>query len=112
MVSGISTDGTGVGTNSSWVITDDKGKILGLSPTLEAVEGVDFDGAGPGTCLIWYLRYEEGLEGAEMGKNANDLKGNFDLSNPIYVVRAKTEAGRNGGRTLLFHRRRATRHDR
>ena len=93
MVSGIATDGTGVGTNSSWVITDDQGKILGLPPTLEAVEGVDFDGAGPGTCLIWYLRYEDGLEGAEMGMNANDLKGNFDLSNPIYVVRSETDAG-------------------
>ena len=103
MVSGITLDGTGTGTNSSWVITDDQGKILGLPPTLEAVEGVDFDGAGAGTCLIWYLRYEGDLQGAEMGLNANDLKGNFSLSNPLTVVRSKTEAGTLVGGPYEFY---------
>ena len=42
---------------------------------------------GPGTCLIWHLRYEDGLEGLEMGMNANDLSGCYDLSNYIEVVR-------------------------
>jgi hypothetical protein len=93
MVSGITRTDNCKGSNSSWVITDDKGNILGLPPTLEALEGVDFDAAGAGTCLILYLRYEDGLEGAEMGANANDLKGTFDLSNPLTVVRSKTEAG-------------------
>ena len=60
MVSGIGMSGDATGSNSSFVITDDTGKILGLPPTLEAVEGVNFDGAGAGTCLIWYLRYEDG----------------------------------------------------
>lgn len=87
MVSGITLDGTGVGSNSTWVITDDAGNILGLPPTLTAVEGVDFDGAGVGTCLIWYLRFEDGLEGAAMGMNANNLSGCFNLSNPITVNR-------------------------
>ncbi|MGB6150475.1 MAG: T9SS type A sorting domain-containing protein, partial [Pricia sp.] len=59
----------------------------GLPPSLEAVGGVDFDGAGAGTCLIWHLRFEDGLQGAEMGLNANDLVGCYDLSNPIEVVR-------------------------
>ncbi|WP_194550284.1 T9SS type A sorting domain-containing protein [Zobellia nedashkovskayae] len=103
MVSGISMGGEAMGTNSSFVITDDKGKILGLPPTLEAVEGVNFDGAGAGTCLIWYLRYEDGLEGAEMGLNANDLQGNFDLSNPIMVVRTKTDAGTLTGGPFEFY---------
>ena len=93
MVSGLSLEGDRSGANSSWVITDDQGNILGLPPTLEAVEGVNFDGAGAGTCLIWYLRYEDGLEGAEMGMNANDLKGSFDLSNPVSVVRTETDGG-------------------
>ena len=87
MVSGLSLTGERSGSNSTWVITDDQGKILGLPPTLEAVEGVNFDGAGAGTCLIWYLRYEDGLQGAEMGMNANDLMGCFDLSNSVEVVR-------------------------
>ncbi|MDT0559452.1 hypothetical protein RM697_12375 [Ichthyenterobacterium sp. W332] len=87
MVSGITTDPDAVGTNRTFVITDDAGNILGLPPTLEALEGVDFDGAGTGTCLIWYLRFEDGLLGAEMGQNANDLEGNFDLSNSITVTR-------------------------
>ena len=94
-VSGITLDGTGVGSNSTWIITDEDGTILGLPPTLEAVEGVDFDEAGVGICLIWYLRYEDGLVGAEKGKNANDLEGCFDLSNPIKVVRQSDEEMKN-----------------
>lgn len=87
-VSDIATDGMGVGTNSTWVVTDDQGNILGLPPTLEDLEGNDFDGAGAGTCLIWYLRFEDGLQNAEMGKNASELMGCFDLSNSIEVVRS------------------------
>ncbi|GAA0872009.1 hypothetical protein GCM10009117_11560 [Gangjinia marincola] len=87
-VSGITLDNSdAAGESSTWVVTDDQGNILGLPPTLEAVEGVDFDGAGAGVCLIWYLRYEGDLEGAAMGENADDLEGNFDLSNPITVNR-------------------------
>jgi hypothetical protein len=89
MVSGLSLTGDRSGSNSTWVITDDQGKILGLPPTLDAVEGVDFDGAGVGTCLIWYLRYEDGLVGLEPDLNANDLQGCFDLSNAVEVVRSE-----------------------
>ncbi|WP_152611334.1 hypothetical protein [Psychroserpens mesophilus] len=86
-VSGISTDPDAVGSNRTFVVTDDQGNILGLPPTNEALQGVNFDGAGVGTCLIWYLRYENGLQGLEEGMNANDLQGNFDLSNSIAVNR-------------------------
>ncbi len=87
-VSGITLDDTNAfGTNSTWVITDEDLNILGLPPTLTDVEGVDFNAAGPGTCLIWYLRFEDGLQGAEMGMNAGDLQGMFDLSNSIEVIR-------------------------
>jgi hypothetical protein len=86
-VSGIMLDGTATGTNSTWVVTDDSGNILGLPPTLEALEGVNFDDAGVGVCLIWYLRFEDGLTGAMMGQNANNLQGCFDLSNSITVNR-------------------------
>ncbi|WP_299899035.1 hypothetical protein [uncultured Aquimarina sp.] len=88
MVSGITLDDTNAfGSGSTWIITDDLGNILGLPPTLTAVEGVDFDGAGAGTCLIWYARYEGDISGLEMGMNANDVTGDFDLSNAITVVR-------------------------
>lgn len=86
-VSGITLTGTPVGANSSFIVTDDMGNILGLPPTMAALEGVNFDGAEVGVCLIWYIRYEDGLEGLEMGRNANDLKGCFDLSNSITVNR-------------------------
>jgi len=66
------------GTNSQWVITDDQGNILGLPPTYEAV---NFDEAPVGTCLVWHLSYEDDLTGAEVGNNASDLMGCFDLSN-------------------------------
>ncbi len=88
MVSGISLDSSAAtGSNSTWVITDDQGNILGLPPTLAAVEGVDFDGAGTGVCLIWYMRYEDGLTGLAMGNNVDDLEGLYGLSNSITVTR-------------------------
>jgi len=94
MVTGIEvTTESNVGSMSTWVVTDAEGKILGLPPTVEALEGVDFDEAGAGVCLVWYLRYDEGLEGLEPGENANDLNGTFDLSNSVEVTRNKTEAG-------------------
>jgi len=103
MVDGISvTTESTVGTNSTWVITDEAGEILGLPPTLEAVQGVDFDAAGAGVCLIWYLRYDDGLSGAEVGANANDLVGTFNLSNSITVYRNKTEAGELVGGPFEF----------
>jgi hypothetical protein len=101
-VSGIATDPNAVGTNRTFVITDDMGNILGLPPTLEALEGVDFDGAGAGVCLIWYLRYEDDLTGAEMGMNASNLGGTFDLSNSISVTRNQTDAGTLSGGPFTF----------
>ena len=65
MVDGITvTTESNVGSLSTWVITDADGNILGLPPTQDALEGVDFDGAGAGVCFIWYLRYDDGLVGA------------------------------------------------
>ncbi len=87
-VSGITLDDSNVaGTNSSYIVTDDAGNILGLPSTLEALEGENFDDAGEGVCLIWYLRYENGLQGLEVGMNADNLSGSFDLSNSITVDR-------------------------
>jgi hypothetical protein len=77
------------GTNSAWVITDDAGNILALPPA----PPFDLEGAGGGICLVWHLSFEDGLTGAEVGMNAADLEGCFDLSNPITVTRT----GVNGG---------------
>jgi hypothetical protein len=71
------------GSNAAWVITDDLGNILALPPS----GPFDLEGAGGGVCLIWYLRYEDGLTGLATGNNAADLEGCFDLSNPIAVTR-------------------------
>ena len=88
MVSGISLDNsTATGSNGTWVITDDQNNILGLPPSLTAVEGVDFDAAGVGVCFIWYMRYEDGLTGLMAGNNVADLEGLYGLSNSIMVTR-------------------------
>ena len=102
-VNGISLDASNAaGSERTWVITDDQGNILGLPPTLTDVEGVDFDAAGPGICLIWYMRYEGDITGAEMGMNAADIQGNFDLSNSIEVVRNEVNAGSLSGGPFVF----------
>ena len=72
------------GTNSTWVITDDQGVILGLPATYSEV---DFEDAESGTCLVWHLSFEDGLTGAEVGQNASGLQGCFSLSNSIVVNR-------------------------
>ena len=78
------------GTNAQWVVTDENLTILGLPGS---ISDVDFDAAGPGTCLIWYLSYEDGLEGAEVDLNAADLEGCFSLSNSIAVIREVVDGG-------------------
>jgi len=94
MVSGITLDDTALnGETQSYVITDDSKNILGLPPSLEAVEGVDFDGAGVGTCYIYHITYSGTLSGLEGGQNLDNLLGNFNLSNFIEVERN----GLNGG---------------
>ncbi len=89
MVSGLSLDASNAtGTNGTWIITDDQNNILGLPPTLASVENVDFDAAGTGICYIWYMRYENGLTGLEMGSNImTDLEGLYGLSNGVRVTR-------------------------
>ncbi|HAA20787.1 MAG TPA: hypothetical protein DCR93_37335 [Cytophagales bacterium] len=100
MVSGITLDDSEVmGTNSSFVITDEDGNILGLPATMADLEGVDFDGAGAGVCLIWYVRYEDGLAGLAESQDIDDLTGEFDVSNSITVTR--TLIGIDGGMISL-----------
>jgi len=71
------------GPNSAWVITDDMGMILALP----AGPPFDLEGAGAGACLVWHLSFANGLTGAAVGNNANDLEGCYSLSNPITVIR-------------------------
>ena len=87
------------GENSAWVVTDQDGTILGL-PGMPS--DVNFDGAGPGICLIWHLSWDGEITGAEMGMNANDLEGCFDLSNPISVIRNQPEGGTLEGGPFTF----------
>ncbi len=89
----VTRDGTAVGQNALWVITDDAGKILGLPPR----PPFDLNGAGPGTCQIWYLRYNGIVSGVVMGANIANFSGNFSFSNPITVVRNEPKGG-----TLAF----------
>jgi len=72
----------GSGMNSAWVITDADLNILALP------EGstIDLEGAGEGVCLIWYVVFDD-IVGAEVGMNASNLTGCFELSNSIEVTR-------------------------
>mgnify|MGYP000309148577 CR=1 FL=1 len=85
----ISISGEIEGANNTFVVTDSEGKILALPATFEAVKEIDFDGAGLGTCLLWNLSFEDGLQGAAVGNNANDLEGCFDLSLSVKIIRSE-----------------------
>ncbi|MCH9659789.1 MAG: T9SS type A sorting domain-containing protein, partial [Bacteroidetes bacterium] len=76
--------GDSVGTFSGWVITDNaSGAILGLP----SGPPFNLEGAGAGVCDIWYIRYETGLTGLQVGEDVANLVGCFDLSNTITVNR-------------------------
>ncbi len=75
------------GTNSAWVITDENLNILAIP----SGPPFDLDGEGPGICLIWHLSFEDGLQGAEVGLNAGDLEGCYELSNSISVTRDEVD---------------------
>ena len=76
---------------SSWIVTDDQGTILGLPPSFTVP---DFDGAGVGVCLIYYISYAEGLTGltgpdsnGDATSSLSQLMGTYELSNAIEVNR-------------------------
>ncbi len=71
------------GPNMAYVITDDLGNILALP----MAQPFNFEGIPGGICLVWNLAYINGLQGAVVGGNANNLSGCFSLSNPVTVVR-------------------------
>ena len=102
-VDGITLDDSNVtGMNTGWVITDGENNILGLPPTLDAVEGVDFDAAGVGVCLIWHIAWQDGLTGLEMGNNVSELEGFYALSNSITVNRNELTGGTLTGGPYTF----------
>lgn len=86
----VNRDPGAVGTNAGWIITDQSnGVILGLP----GAPPFDLDGAGTGVCDIWYIRFEDGLNGMTVGQNIFDLEGCFDLSNAIEVIREEPDGG-------------------
>ena len=86
----VNRDPGAVGTNAGWIITDQNtGQILALP----SAPPFNLDGAGVGVCDIWYIRYEDGLTGKEVGSNITGLEGCFDLSNAIEVIREEADGG-------------------
>lgn len=94
MVSGVTLNTSNLsGDFQTFVITDANKNILGLPPTLAALEGVDFDGAGEGSCYIYHISYNAGLTSLVAGTNLDNLAGTFNLSNFLTVNRNSLNAG-------------------
>ena len=72
-----------MGTNTSWVVTDEASNILELPDT----NVFNFEGAGFGTCYIWSISYENPISGLVVGQNAANIIGCHELSNNLIVVR-------------------------
>ncbi|MCB9042668.1 MAG: T9SS type A sorting domain-containing protein [Chitinophagales bacterium] len=77
----IAVEGSSEGTYV-YVVTDEAGNILAISESAE----LNFDEAAPGICLIWGLVHDGTLGGAEVGANAADLTGCFDLTDESIAV--------------------------
>ena len=72
------------GGNMTFLITDAENRILEIP---NGNGPFDFGSAPAGNCIIWYLAYDTGLEGLQLGNTPEDFDGCFDLSNPITVIR-------------------------
>jgi hypothetical protein len=75
------------GSNSSWVVVADDGTIL----SLPFASPFNLDPAGGGDFTIYNVSYEDGLEGLNIFASINDLRGCFDLSNPLFVTNVEAE---------------------
>jgi len=89
MVTGVQLEGN-VGNNTSWIITDLAGVIVGVPDTLE---NVNFDDAGPGTCLIYSISYNDGVEGIAVDSMLANIEGCYEISNSITVERTQIDGG-------------------
>lgn len=74
---------------TSWIFTDNTGVILDL-PTGTPF---NFENDGPPLVRIWYINYESGLTGLEIGNNISQISGCFHLSNTIIINRQQPEGG-------------------
>ena len=88
-----------VGANTSWIITDDNGVIVGLPDTLE---NVNFEEAGPGVCLIYSITYNDNLEGLAVDSLLTNLEGCFDLTDNLTVTRNEISGGTLEGGPFNF----------
>lgn len=98
------------GTNSSWVVVSENGTIL----SLPFASPFNLDPAGGGDFVIYNISYEDGLEGLNIFGSINDLRGCFDLSNPLFVTNVEAEPSEittsqptdiclgDGGETITF----------
>ncbi|MEL6143282.1 MAG: hypothetical protein AAFU67_16895, partial [Bacteroidota bacterium] len=79
-----------IGELRTFLVTDSVGVILAITGDDFVF---DFDGAGPGVCLVYYLGYQDGIIGLEIGQNIADLVGCFGFSNAITFNRTEPLAG-------------------
>ena len=68
---------------TTWIITDTLGTILGLP----AGPPFNLEDAGEGVCRIWNLNHAEGLQGLAVTNHIEELEGCYTFSNPIEVTR-------------------------
>jgi len=93
----VSLSGTS-GTTSKYLITDAAGVIIAYDVAFP----FDFEGAGDGTCLIWNISYYGSISGTDVGANAADITGCFDLSNAITLIRNEVGGGTLTGGPFEF----------
>ncbi len=80
------TGSTGTG---RWVITDPNGNIIGL-PNNPPFDLSQYSGDQN---LIWHLGYNGNITGLQIGNNANNLGGCFNLSNSITISKMVADGG-------------------
>lgn len=76
-----------VGEFSEYIIADTTGFILAV------FSSPPFQYSTVGVCNIWHISYNGMITGLAAGQDLDTLSGDFDLSNPIEVIRDEADGG-------------------
>jgi len=80
------------GMNSDFVLVSSSGTILSISGT--STLNIDFGGSTPlGDCQAYHVSSDSTLMGLINGQPLSGLTGNFDLSNPVELVKVENAPG-------------------
>ncbi len=87
------------GTNNDWVLTTEGGSIVSIH---DSYQEIDFDNGNGNNLNLYFLVYEDGIQGYSTGANISNLGGCFSLSNGLEVEQNQVSSATLEGGPFTF----------